>query len=214
LYDTSQPDWNWHHPDVPALFEDVIRFWLDRGVAGLRVDVAHGIVKDPGLPDLTGPQPLNAPSAYRHRPELQPLFRSWRAILDSYPAEGFPGPRTAVGEVWYDVPETLAPYLQSGGLPQVFNFQLILAGWRAADFPRRDRLGARGDRRVPGPVGDRQPRRGPTGEPLPAGRGVHPADRVPAHRPRRPQRRGGRPARAGGRAGAARPARLGLHLPG
>ena len=73
---------------------------------------------------------VNAPSAYRHRPELQPLFRSWRAILDSYPAEGFPGPRTAVGEVWYDVPETLAPYLQSGGLPQVFNFQLILAGWR------------------------------------------------------------------------------------
>jgi glycosidase len=134
LYDTSQPDWNWHHPDVPALFEDVIRFWLDRGVAGLRVDVAHGIVKDPGLPDLTGPQPLNAPSAYRHRPELQPLFRSWRAILDSYPAEGFPGPRTAVGEVWYDVPETLAPYLEPGGLPQVFNFQLILAGWRAAEF--------------------------------------------------------------------------------
>jgi hypothetical protein len=83
LFDTSQPDWNWHHPDVPALFEDVIRFWLDRGVAGLRVDVAHGIVKDPGLPDLTGPQPLNGPSAYRHRPELQPLFRSWRAILDS-----------------------------------------------------------------------------------------------------------------------------------
>jgi alpha-glucosidase len=77
---------------------------------------------------------VNAPSAHRHRPELQPLFRSWRAILDSYPAEGFPGPRTAVGEVWYDVPETLAPYLQSGGLPQVFNFQLILAGWRAAEF--------------------------------------------------------------------------------
>ena len=134
LFDTSQPDWNWHHPDVPALFEDVIRFWLDRGVAGLRVDVAHGILKDPGLPDLTGPRPLNAPSAYRHRPELQPLYRSWRAILDSYPAGGFPGPRTAVGEVWYDVPETLAPYLQSGGLPQVFNFQLILAGWQAAEF--------------------------------------------------------------------------------
>jgi len=134
LFDTSQPDWNWHHPDVPALFEDVIRFWLDRGVAGLRVDVAHGIFKDPGVPDLTGPGPLNAPSPYRHRPELQPLYRSWQAILDSYPAGGFPGPRTAVGEVWYDVPETLAPYLEPGGLPQVFNFQLILAGWRAADF--------------------------------------------------------------------------------
>src|SRR5690349_5376259 len=133
LFDTSQPDWNWHHPDVPALFEDVIRFWLDRGVAGLRVDVAHGIFKDPGLPDITGTHPLNAPSPYRHRPELQPLYRSWRAIGDSYPADGFPGPRTAIGEVWYDRPETLKPYLEPGGLPQVVNFQLILAGWRAAD---------------------------------------------------------------------------------
>src|SRR6185437_14274743 len=134
LFDTSHPDWIWHHPDVPALFEDVIRFWLDRGVAGLRVDVAHGIFKDPDLPDITGTHPLNAPSPYRHRPELQPLYRSWRAILDSYPADGFPGPRTAIGEVWYDRPETLRPYLEPGGLPQVFNFQLILAAWRAADF--------------------------------------------------------------------------------
>ena len=134
LYDTSQPDWDWRNPDVPALFEDVIRFWLDRGVAGLRVDVAHGIFKDPALPDLTGLRVLNAPSAYRHRPELQPLYRSWRAILDSYPDDGFPGSRTAIGEVWYDVPETLKPYLEPGGLPQVFNFQLILAGWRAAEF--------------------------------------------------------------------------------
>ena len=135
LFDTSQPDWDWRNPDVPALFEDVIRFWLDRGVAGLRVDVAHGIFKDPGTARPHRPAaPLNAPSAYRHRPELQPLYRSWRAILDSYPDDGFPGSRTAVGEVWYDVPETLKPYLEPGGLPQVFNFQLILAGWRAADF--------------------------------------------------------------------------------
>src|SRR5207302_703468 len=134
LFDTSQPDWDWRNPDVPALFEDVIRFWLDRGVAGLRVDVAHGIFKDPLLPDLTGPRALNAPSAYRHRPELQPLYRSWRAILDSYPDDGFPGSRTGIGEVWYDVAETLRPYLAPGGLPQVFNFQLILAGWQSTAF--------------------------------------------------------------------------------
>ena len=134
LFDTSQPDWDWRHPDVPALFEDVIRFWLDRGVAGLRVDVAHGVFKDPDLPDIVGPRPLNAPSPYRHRPELQPLYRSWRAILDSYPAGGFPGSRTAIGEVWYDAPQTLKPYLEPGGLPQVFNFQLILAGWQAPEF--------------------------------------------------------------------------------
>ena len=73
LYDTGQPDWDWRNPDVPALFEDVIRFWLDRGVAGLRVDVAHGLFKDPDLPDLAGrrraeralpvPAPARTPAA-------------------------------------------------------------------------------------------------------------------------------------------------------
>ena len=116
----------------------MIRFWLDRGAAGLRVDVAHGIYKDPELPDDPDPDHLyhavNAPSAYHHRPELQQLYRSWRAILESYPADGFPGARTAVGEVWADTPGTLLPYLESGGLPQVFNFELIVASWDAAGF--------------------------------------------------------------------------------
>jgi alpha-glucosidase len=134
LFEAGQPDWNWRHPDVRALFEEVIRFWLDRGVAGLRVDVAHGLFKDPELPDDPAGLAVNAPSAHRHRPELQELYRSWRAILDSYPAGEFPGPRTAVGEVWYDVPGTLVPYLEPGGRPQVFNFQLIMASWKAAAF--------------------------------------------------------------------------------
>jgi alpha-glucosidase len=138
LFDTGQPDWNWRDDEVHALFDDVIRFWLDRGVAGLRVDVAHGIYKDPALPDEPDPdhliEPINAPSAYHHRPELQALYQSWRRILDSYPAQGFPGARTAIGEVWYDVPGTLLPYLAHDGLPQVFNFQLILAAWGVAGF--------------------------------------------------------------------------------
>jgi len=134
LFDTGQPDWNWRNPEVPAMFEGVIRFWLDRGVAGLRVDVAHGLFKDPDLPDIIDQHPLNSPSPYRHRPELHALYQSWRAILDSYPAGGFPGSRTAIGEVWYDAPGTLRPYLATDGLPQVFNFQLILAGWQQAAF--------------------------------------------------------------------------------
>jgi len=138
LFDQGQPDWNWRDEDVHALFENVIRFWLDRGAAGLRVDVAWGMFKDPNLPDdpyLDQSQhPLDAPSAYRHRPELRELYRSWRAILDSYPADGFPGARTAIGEVWYDAPGTLVPYIAPGGLPQVFNFELILTRWQAAAF--------------------------------------------------------------------------------
>ena len=134
LFDSGQPDWNWRDPEVREFFEKVIRFWLDRGVAGLRVDVAHGLFKDPDLADAATTRRSNVPSGYYHRPEIHELYRTWRTILDSYPADGFPGARTAIGEVWYDRPETLAPYLEPGGLPQVFNFQLILAGWRAAEF--------------------------------------------------------------------------------
>src|SRR5580658_1193545 len=112
LFDSSQPDWNWNNPEVPAFFADVIRFWLDRGVAGLRVDVANGLFKDPELPDIADTAKPYAPSAYRHRPELHQLYPAWRAILDSYPADEFPGPRTAIGEVWYDTAQTLAPYLR------------------------------------------------------------------------------------------------------
>jgi alpha-glucosidase len=132
LFDAGQPDWNWRDPRVPAMFEDVIRFWLDRGVAGLRVDVAHGVFKDPDLADAPTTARSQAPSGYYHRPETRELYRTWRAILDTYPADVFPGPRTAIGEVWYDSYDTLRPYLTPDGLPQVFNFELVTAEWDAA----------------------------------------------------------------------------------
>jgi alpha-glucosidase len=131
LFDPGQPDWNWLHPEIPAFFASVLRFWLDRGVAGFRIDVANSMFKDPELPDIPPDPPAHGPSPHHHRPELHDLYPSWRAILDSYPAEGFPGARTAVGEVWYDVPDTLLPYLRPGGLPQVFNFQLVHIPWNA-----------------------------------------------------------------------------------
>jgi alpha-glucosidase len=131
MFDVSQPDFNWHHPAVVAMFEDTLRFWLDRGVAGLRVDVAHGLFKDAALPDAPTPERSHAPSGYYHQPELHPLYRTWRKILDSYPTTVFPGARTAVGEVWYDDPATLRPYLAADELPQVFNFDFILSPWDA-----------------------------------------------------------------------------------
>jgi alpha-glucosidase len=134
LFDTSQPDWNWRDPRVPAMFLEILRFWLDRGIGGFRVDVAHGLFKDPDLADVDDPTLTNRPSAYYHRPEVHGVYRSWRAVLDSYPADGFPGARTAVGEVWADSPETLRPYLAPGELPQVFNFELLLAHWSAPEL--------------------------------------------------------------------------------
>ena len=134
LFDQGQPDWNWRNPAVNSYFEDVIRFWLGRRAAGLRIDVAHGLFKDPNLADIATPVARNRPSAYYHRAELHELYRLWRVILDSYVPGDFPGPRTAIGEVWYDSPATLMPYLAEGGLPQIFNFQLILARWDAAEM--------------------------------------------------------------------------------
>jgi alpha-glucosidase len=131
LFDTSQPDWNWRDPRVGPMFEEILRFWLDRGIAGFRIDVAHGLFKAQDLADLADPTLTNRPSAYYHRPEIHAVYRDWRAILDSYPSDGFPGVRTAVGEVWADSAATLAPYLAPGELPQVFNFDLVTAAWSA-----------------------------------------------------------------------------------
>jgi alpha-glucosidase len=126
LFDSSQPDWNWRDPRVPAMFEEILRFWLDRGIGGFRVDVAHGLFKEPALGDLADARLTNRPSAYYHQPEIHEVYRDWRRILDSYP-----GDRTAVGEVWADSADTLMPYLEPGGLPQVFNFELVRAKWTA-----------------------------------------------------------------------------------
>jgi alpha-glucosidase len=134
LFDSSQPDWNWRDRRVWAIFEEVLRFWLDRGVGGFRVDVAHGLYKDPDLADVDDPTLTNRPSAYYHRPEVHGVYRAWHQILESYPAGGFPGARTAVGEVWADSAETLAPYVAPGELPQVFNFELLKAHWTAHEI--------------------------------------------------------------------------------
>ena len=131
LFDPSQPDWNWRDPRVGPMFEEILRFWLDRGIGGFRVDVAHGLFKDPDLADVADATLTNRPSAYYHRPEVQEVYRTWRAILDGYPGAGFPGARTAVGEVWADSADTLRPYLAAGGLPQVFNFELVRSRWSA-----------------------------------------------------------------------------------
>jgi alpha-glucosidase len=134
LFDSGQPDWNWTDPRVREMFSGIIRFWLDRDVAGLRIDVAHGLFKAPDLADTPSAVRSIRPSGYYHRPEIHELYRTWRAILDSYPLDVFPGQRTAIGEVWYDTYATLRPYLAPDGLPQVFNFELVTAKWDAAQI--------------------------------------------------------------------------------
>jgi alpha-glucosidase len=135
LFDTSQPDLNWDLPEVREMFEDVLRFWLDRGVDGFRVDVAHGLIKESGLPDWTEAQvPITSPGAEHRIPPMwdqdgvHEVYRSWRRVLDSYP-----GDRMMVGEAWVAPAERLARYVRPDEMHQAFNFNYLMAAWTAAD---------------------------------------------------------------------------------
>ncbi|MEV4102766.1 alpha-amylase family glycosyl hydrolase [Nonomuraea sp. NPDC049649] len=130
LFDSSQPDLNWEHPEVRAEFESILRFWLDLGVDGFRIDVAHGMVKPPGLPDIghSGQTRLigNDVVPYFDNDGVHEIHRSWRRILDSYPGE-----RIGVAEAWAPTPERLALYVRPDELHQAFNFHYLFAPWEA-----------------------------------------------------------------------------------
>lgn len=129
IFDTTQPDWNWENPAVHALFRDVLRFWLDRGADGFRVDVAHGMVKPEGLPDATvnAHGLLDIPEGevpiYFDNDGVLDIYREWRPILDAYE-----GDRMMVLEAW--IPEHRLPlYIGREEAHQSFNFGFLQARW-------------------------------------------------------------------------------------
>jgi alpha-glucosidase len=126
-FDTSQPDFNWHHPEVAEHFEKVLRLWFDRGVDGFRIDVAHMLFKHPDLPDWPDLAQYNAHQ--QNRPEVHAVYRRWRALADSYGRD-----LTLVGEVHVPTVQDLAAYLRADELPQAFYFDLLMCGWDAAAF--------------------------------------------------------------------------------
>ncbi|MGK5544141.1 glycoside hydrolase family 13 protein [Streptomyces sp. URMC 127] len=131
LFAPEQPDLNWENPEVREEFESVLRFWLDLGVDGFRIDVAHGMVKAEGLPDiglseqakLIGAQVL----PFFDQDGVHEIHRSWRRLLDSYPGE-----RVGVAEAWAPTSERLALYVRPDELHQAFNFQFLTCDWDAA----------------------------------------------------------------------------------
>ncbi|MFJ4677495.1 glycoside hydrolase family 13 protein [Kitasatospora sp. NPDC088783] len=123
LFAPEQPDLNWEHPEVRAEFESVLRFWLDHGVDGFRIDVAHGLAKKPGLPDV-GPHPDVTDLPYQDVDAVHEVYRSWRKITDSYPDD-----RVFVGEVWLPTPEQFARYLRPDELHSAFNFEFLCCAW-------------------------------------------------------------------------------------
>ncbi len=175
LFDTGQPDLNWDNPEVRAEFLDVLRFWLDRGVDGFRVDVAHGLIKQADLADWQEPQEiLSGNEIDKPRPPMwdqdgvHEIYRQWRQVLDSYPGE-----RVLVAEAWVEPAERLARYVRPDEMHQAFNFEYLLAAVDRTGPVRGDHPLAGGDRRGgrADHLGAVQPRRGPARHPArPAGR--------------------------------------------
>ena len=133
LFDSTQPDLNWANPEVVAEFGDILRFWFDLGVDGFRIDVAHGMVKADGLPDVAEPSTEDETLLSEHRTPywdqdgVHEIYRGWRAIADSYA-----DPRVFCGEAWVESEERLARYLRPDELHTSFNFEYLKAGWNAA----------------------------------------------------------------------------------
>jgi len=130
LFAPEQPDLDWHEVQVRADFDEILRFWLDRGVDGFRIDVAHGLVKNAAL--ANEPEPIPAArfsSDWRtaiDQPEVHDIYRDWRELADSYE-----GDRVLVGEVTFSDQKRIAPYLRPDELQLAFNFSLMFQPWEA-----------------------------------------------------------------------------------
>ncbi|ANH91218.1 MULTISPECIES: glycoside hydrolase family 13 protein [unclassified Streptomyces] len=151
LFAPEQPDFNWEHPAVHDEFRSILRFWLDLGVDGFRIDVAHGLVKAAGLPDIGHDEQVKLLGTqavpYFDQDGVHEIYRSWRRILEEY-AEDESGPegpssegrwratggRIAVAEAWTPTVERSALYLRPDELHQAFNFSYLTTGWDAAEL--------------------------------------------------------------------------------
>jgi alpha-glucosidase len=128
----SQPDLNWWNEEVRDAFDDILRFWFDRGVAGFRIDVCHSVIKDRELRD----NPLATKDdhwyvqmmGYRNvynacRPEVHDVIRRWRKVAESYDP-----PRVLIGETYVLDPNEFATFYgveQNDELNLAFNFMLL-----------------------------------------------------------------------------------------
>lgn len=134
LFDSSQPDLDWTNPEVRQEFVDILRFWIDLGVDGFRVDVAHGLVKDPALPDLATTEGILESALIENHPHwdrdgVHEIIREWRAVLD---AEQLARERDLmmVAEAWV-LPASLPNYLRPDEYHQSFNFDFLQCEWDA-----------------------------------------------------------------------------------
>lgn len=139
IFDSSQPDFNWENQEVRSEFEDVLRFWLDRGVAGFRIDVAHGLVKADGLPDIDSndstmggpgasdpdqPKDREAPHPFWGQEGVHEINRQWRKVLDEYQD------RAMCAEAWVMPLSRMAKWVRKDEYHQTFNFAYLETPWK------------------------------------------------------------------------------------
>ena len=147
LFDPKQPDFNWNNPEVRDEFVSILTFWLDRGVDGFRVDVAHSLIKADGLPDHAAHAQMAGTGDASHdnggpmwdQEGVHEIYRAWRELLDSYnprDTEGYDSAadRAMCAEAWVSPPERLARYVRPDEFHQAFNFAFLETPWRAADL--------------------------------------------------------------------------------
>jgi alpha-glucosidase len=146
IFDSSQPDLNWQNPWVREQFRDILRFWLDRGVDGFRVDVAHGLIKQAGLPDYTAPadggsmggsgtlglEPAidahlgddDVTPPYWAQDGVHEIYRDWHTVLAEYE-----GDRVLCAEAWVEPLSKLARWVRPDEMQQAFNFSYLETPW-------------------------------------------------------------------------------------
>ncbi len=133
LFDTSQPDFDWSNPEVQEEFRGILRFWLDRGVDGFRVDVAHGLVKTDGLPDHLPAVDADSMGGsdddipYWGQEGVHEIYRDWHRVLAAYD-----GDRALCAEAWLPTVDRTAEWVRSDEMHQAFNFPYLMTEWDAA----------------------------------------------------------------------------------
>ncbi len=132
LFDVSQPDFDWSNPEVQEEFRSILRFWLDRGVDGFRVDVAHGLVKTDGLPDHLPSVDADSMGGgeedvpYWGQDGVHEIYRDWNRVLAEYD-----GDRALCAEAWLPTVDKTALWVRSDEMHQAFNFPYLMTEWNA-----------------------------------------------------------------------------------
>jgi alpha-glucosidase len=133
IFDESQPDFDWSNEEVREEFRRILRFWLDRGVDGFRIDVAHGLIKKDGLPDhfpdleggSMGGDAADVP--FWGQEGVHDVYRDWNALVTEYD-----GDRALCGEAWLPTLEKTALWVRPDELHQTFNFIYLETEWDAS----------------------------------------------------------------------------------